>query len=269
MRIIVPRVDRESILTADMSARLRELGFTGVETLDWWERVRVGDIDVWALPFYGEQPTDSSVLHPDVRNSGNTYFIQTPTFSAAFLADSGRDNAGEVRDVAKQARRKIGRPDYLFAGYRGWLTYAVQFLFTSVGRYVLFVPRESWGVRQRIMTSPDEVIDVAELWGAKHVVPYADGGAPWYWEMGLGPRQDGTPLEASGFDPLPERVIQAARNRTEMPGGTLASSVEVLLMRPGDSVTGAETEPRVTQAPGFTWPYADEFVLTDDSRVLG
>ena len=258
MTMIVPRVQRETILAVDMARRLRELGFTDVRELDWWQRTTVGDVEVHALPFHGEQATDGDQLHPDVRNAGNTYFLRTPSFSAAFLADCGRDGAGDAREVAARARREIGSPDLLFAGYRGWLTYPVQHLFTSVARYLLFVPPHLWGVRMRIMTTADEVIDLAEIWGASHVAPYADGGAPWYWEIGLGPRLDGEAEELNGFDPMPERVIHAARNRTEMPGGLLPSVVEVLLVRPGDGIVEAATSPRVVRADGFAWPYAEQ-----------
>jgi hypothetical protein len=63
-RMIVPRVDRETILAVAMESRLHELGFANVQVLDWGATALVGDIEVHALPFYGEQPTDCDVLHP-------------------------------------------------------------------------------------------------------------------------------------------------------------------------------------------------------------
>jgi L-ascorbate metabolism protein UlaG (beta-lactamase superfamily) len=268
-RMIVPRVERETILTVAMATRLRELGFTDVVELDWWQSVRVGDVEVVALPFYGEQATDAERLHPDIRNHGNTYFIRTPSFSAAFVADSGRDGLGDVRQVAARARREVGSPDVLFAGYRGWLTYPVQLLFTSVARYLLFVPRHLWGVRQRLMTTADEAVDLAEIWGAPTVVPYADGGAPWYWRMGLGPRLDEDAPEAHYFDPLPERVLDAAHNRTEMPGGLLGSPIRVVLLRPGDSISDVASSLTVTRVDGCTWPYRERFSTTELAGMPG
>lgn len=268
-RVIVPRVERETIMTVGMAERLRELGFTDVVELDWWESVRVGDIDVVALPFHGEQATDSEQLHPGIRNHGNTYFVRTPGFSAAFLADSGRDGSGDVREVAARARREVGTPDVLFTGYRGWLTYPVQLLFTSVARSILLVPRHLWGVRQRLMTTADEAIDVAETWGAATVVPYADGGAPWYWRIGLGPRLDELVQEANGFDPLPERVIVAARNRTEMPCGLLGSPVRVALLRPGDSIRRVSSGRDVVRVPGHAWPFREQVPTVELAGMLG
>jgi hypothetical protein len=121
----------------------------------------------------------------------------------------------------------------------------------------------------RIMTTADEVIDLAEIWGAAHVVPYADGGAPWYWEIGLGPRLDGEVQEANGFDPLPERVVQAARSRTEMPGGLLASAVGVLLTRPGDGIDVGGERPAIVRAEGFSWPYLQELETAAVLPMLG
>jgi L-ascorbate metabolism protein UlaG (beta-lactamase superfamily) len=256
-RVVVPRVDRETLLAVAMEQRLRELGFEKVDVLDWWQRTTVGDIEVYALPFHGEQPTDGDVLHPEVRNQGNVYLVRTPSFSAAFLADSGRDGRGDVRAVAAEARARFGPVDLVFSGYRGWLTYPVQFLFTSVAPYILLVPSDQWGVRQRIMTTADEAVDVAEAWGGRYLVPYADGGAPWFWQVGLGPRLDEKAVEATGFDPFPERVVQAARNRTEMPGGMLGSAVEVLLLRPGDSVVNPAGAPEVIRVEGHRWPYPE------------
>jgi L-ascorbate metabolism protein UlaG (beta-lactamase superfamily) len=255
-RIIVPLVERETLLSVDMVLRLRQLGFLNITALPWGTSTQVGDIEVRALPFYGEQPTDGPVLHPSIRNVGNTYLIRTPDFSAVFLADSGRDSQGDVRDLATQARANFGSVDVVFCGYRGWSLYPPHYLYSSVPQYLLFVPPLQWGVRQQIMARSDEAIDVAERWGAKYLIPYSDGGAPWHWELGLGPRLDGEGIEMPEFDPFPERVIDAARNRTQSPTlETLSSAVRVVILRPGDSLDDVGGEPRFLRVPGHNWPY--------------
>lgn len=268
-RIVIPKLERETFLSVRMYERLHELGFDDVTELGWWDSVQVKDIEVTALPFYGEQPTDGSRLHPDIRNAGNTYFIRTPRCSAAFLADSGRDGAGDVRQVAARARRDLGSPDYLFVGYRGWLMYPVQLLSSSVARYLPFVPPESWGVRQRIMTTADEAVDIAEIWGAPHLVPYADGGAPWFWQNGLGPRLDEAASENPVFDPFPERVIVAAATRTKTDSGVHRSTVNVVLMRPGDSIVSGGPQPQLERMRGFAWPYGEGTAPVADAAYLG
>jgi L-ascorbate metabolism protein UlaG (beta-lactamase superfamily) len=254
-RVIVPRVERETLL--------QELGFTDVTELEWGHGARVGDIEVQALPFYGEQPTETEVLHPEVRNAGNTYFVRTPTFSAAFLADSRRDGRGDIKQVAAETRLRLGAADVVFSGYRGWVTYPAQLLFSSVARFLLFVPPHLWGVRQQLMSSPEEAVDIAECWGARYLAPYADGGAPWHWQMGLGPRLDDDAAEVRGFDPFPERVIEAALYRTCAPDGAiLPSTARPFLLHPGDSLLDVSAVPRVFRLARHTWPYEDAHQLT-------
>ena len=262
-RIIVPYVERETLLAVAMSERLGQLGFTRVHVLEWGQSTAVGDVEIHALPFYGEQPTDGEVLHPTVRNAGNTYLVRTPTLSALFLADSGRDGQGDVKEVASRGRAHFGPVDIVFAGYRGWLTYPVQHLMSSVARFLLFVPPGLWNVRQKIMTDADDAIDVAERWGARFVAGYADGGAPWYWQVGLGPRlDDEAPHELSPFDPYPEWLGVRARMRSQAPDGTpLSSPVRPLLLRPGDSLRNVTTAPITIRIPGHTWPYAEQRIL--------
>jgi L-ascorbate metabolism protein UlaG (beta-lactamase superfamily) len=258
--VLVPRVERETLFAVAMGRRLRELGHRAVVEVVPGDHLRVGDVDVDVLPFHGEQPTDGAVLHPDVRNVGVTYVVRTPALSVALVADSGRDRAGDVRDVATAARRELGPVDVVFAGYRGWETYPVQLLQSSVARYLLVVPPELWAARQRIMDDAHDALDVAERWGARVLVPYADGGAPWFWEIGLGPRLDEQPLERVGVDPFPERVADAAAARSFTPDGArVASPVRVVLLRPHDALTGwdAAGAPVVARPARNGWPYAE------------
>jgi L-ascorbate metabolism protein UlaG (beta-lactamase superfamily) len=249
--VVVPRVERETILTVAMGRRLRELGFVDVREVDPGDRLRFGDMDVFALPFLGEQPTAGRVLHPEIRNAGCTYVIRTPDTSAAFLADSGRDASGDVRDVAACYRAGEGPVDIVFCGYRGWTTYPLQLLSSSVARYGLFVPPELWAVKQQLMCDVEAAIDVAERFGARVLVPYADGGAPWHWDLGLGPRLDGSGHETPDFDPFPERVVRAAGKRA---GGS-PPPVLVQLLRPCDSLADPHGYGDPVRVRGHCWPY--------------
>lgn len=242
--IHVPAVARESLLAVDMAARLRELGFRRVHTLGWHGELRIGELRVVALPFPGEQPTQGDVLHPEVRNQGNLYLVEAGGRRYAITADAGRDRTGDVEGVALEARRRWGDVDTLFGGYRSWTLYPVRYLFTSVARYALFVPPDQRGARQRIMCDAGDLLDVAERWRARRVVPYADGGAPWYWELGLGPRLDGRTNADPDFDPPPEHVAELAAARPGAP--------EVTVLRPGAALTA---QGDVLSHPGATWPY--------------
>ena len=263
--MIVPRVPRESILSLQMADRLSELGFNRITELDWWSTVKVGDISISAAPFYGEQPTVDDQLYPEIRNNGNCYVIRSPRVSCAMVADCGRDREGSVVRVALEACRRWGPIDVLFSGFRGWNLYPIQYFESSVRQYLLFVPPALFGVRQCIMNNVDEAVDTAEAWHARHLVPYADGGAPWFSDIGLGPRFGATGVdregEWSGFDALPERCLEAVRKRsTPVPGVVAGSAVSALLLRPGDGLSWSKKKPGLVRPEKHRWPW--EEVLT-------
>ena len=256
-RLIVPEVPKETLLSIDMVRRARELGFTKCESLPWYKSTRVGEIEVHSLPFYGEQPTDSISLHPDIRNVGNTYVLRTPRFSLALVSDTGRDGNGDMKDVAALWHQRNGPVDAVLSGYRGWITYPVQLLFSSVARYILFVPPCLWGARMRLMNGVDDAVDVAERWGARYFIPYGDGGAPWHWSIGLGPNLETKEGEHPDFDPFPERAIDAAKCRVRRAGVVCGSAVETLLLHPGDSIRALPGPLNVVRAPGFAWSFGE------------
>ena len=257
--IVVPDVPRESILAIDMAYRLRELGFEQVRVLRWFEETTVGDYRIVALPFYGEQPISDGALTTQPRNAGNTYLVESPASRFAFVADAGRDPCGDIRNVAAEACAKYGAIDVLFGGYRSWSLYPVQYPMTSVPFNLLFVPRSSWAVRQTIMNDADALLDTAERWHARHVVPYADGGAPWHWQLELGPRLDQPSNSVNPhFDPRPEAVERAAEARSSAGPDLVPSPTRCVLMRPGESLAlGGEDPAVVTANEGHRWPYVD------------
>ena len=254
--IIVPRTPVESLLSIDMEARLVEVGFKHVIPLGWHETHQIGALRVIALPFYGEQPSTGEVLCPAVRNEGNLYLVEGGDHRYAFTADGGRDSRGSTEEVAAHARRTYGPADVLFGGYRSFALYPIQFLGSSVPCNLLFVPSRLWAARQTLMNDPDDLLDAAERWQATTVVPYADGGAPWYWEEGLGPRLDGTGAENAHFDPRPEAVVRAAARRSSHCDLYVPSSARVQVMRPGESLSlESRGRPRIIVNEGHRWPF--------------
>ncbi len=257
--LFVPAVERESILATDLARRLREVGFTRVRALDWWETATVGDLRLEALPFFGEQPSSIAVVDPKLRNVGNTWIVRTPRLSAALLADTGRDGQGSMAGAALEARRRFGPVDLVFGGMRGFSLAPLFLPFTTLDAMFVNVPRELVGVRQQLMHDAADLVEVSEVLGARAVVPYADGGAPWYWREGMGPAYAGYPAypgqtEAATVDveqprsaPFPERLAEAAR----------AGEARVcpLVLRPGDLVRAHRGGVRVGAVEGFAWPY--------------
>jgi hypothetical protein len=241
------------------------VGFTKVRAVKWWETVRIGDITLHAMPFYGEQASSIALVDPTLRNVGNTWLVQTGSVSAALLADTGRDPAGSMQDVALEARRRWGRADVVFGGMRGFALCPLMLTFTTLDAMFVNVPIELLGVRQRLMNDPADLLAVTEVFGAKFAVPYADGGAPWYYREGMGPAYEGYPAYPGEKDaptedaedpdsaPFPERLTDVAEARYGS-----EPLIENLLLRPGDLVRWKKSGPEVGRIEGFAWPYDED-----------
>jgi hypothetical protein len=120
--IIVPAVPRGSITCEDMAARLRSLGFRHVFAPEWnSDPIQIGDIEVYPLPFYGEQPLVpefNEPKHPDLRNWGNTYVLRTPYYSSWFLIDAGTDPMGSMTQVAETVQQRFGSIDWVLSNFQ-------------------------------------------------------------------------------------------------------------------------------------------------------
>lgn len=248
--VFVPRVERESLFSTDCALRLEQLGFTNVQAMAWHSSRRVGALSVHALPFYGEQPTSGDGLYPGLFNEGATWVVRGPSSSAAFFADSGTDVRGSMADVCSLAVRG-GPIDTLFCGVRGFQLEPIFFGFSTLDAFLVNVPLDLLTAPQRLMADAREALDFAKRLGARTLVPCADGGAPWYWREGMGPKYPGfpgAPVEGASTmdenpdaDPYPERVLEARR-----PG-----DVRVEVLRPGSALTALGATP----LEGFRWPF--------------
>jgi L-ascorbate metabolism protein UlaG (beta-lactamase superfamily) len=208
--ILVPKVTREDLLSLDLVYRLGQLGFTNVKHLAWGETAHLGTFEVTAVPFHGEQPLGSGA-RPDrsERMLGNGYRVASARgLSALILADSGADAWAGAAEAARRIRDICGQTDIVFANHRRWRIYPPQYLTTSVPEFLCFVPDSELAIPQQIMYSPEDLWSVAETLGARHVIPYAMGGAAWFEEIGLGvdnlnPHRgsafEGGPLDLANF----------------------------------------------------------------------
>ncbi|MDD5035335.1 MAG: MBL fold metallo-hydrolase [Methylococcaceae bacterium] len=254
--IYVPYVERESLLAVDMCARLRELGFGHVTALHWGQEVQIGPHRVKACPFYGEQPSDREVFHPEARNAGNVYVVDSQGRRVALVADAGRDPTGDCRQLAERECGEVGPVDTVLGGYRAWRLHPVQYLPTSVARYLLFVPPEQWDRRLQVMNDADDLLETAVRWGARRVIPYANGGAPWYWDLGLGP---GLNASDSDFDPDLHAIAKACEARRREGKGI----PQVVALHPGEQLhfgEGGKEAVRV-RVEDHIWPFFDHTAL--------
>ena len=185
--VIVPRVPRPSLLSPNaMEATLRLCG-QRVEAPGWHDRLRIGDIEIEILPFYGEQPLRDADTLDDrtvegLRNWGNCYRLTTPQFSVLALIDSGIDQAGSMVDVVAESCARDGAPDFL-------LTSLPRFycpFFMGLPHYFLSLPFDCLArLHERyrahrlpsVTPGPDGVVDICQAAQARYYLPYGNGFA--------------------------------------------------------------------------------------------
>jgi Beta-lactamase superfamily domain len=120
--IVVPKVPQGTMTCEDMAARLTSLGFENVIAVDWYaEPIRVGDIDIHVLPFYGEQPLVPEYdrpKYPELRNWGNTYLLNTEYYTSWFLIDAGSEPTNSMVEVAEYVKQKFGSVDHIISNFQ-------------------------------------------------------------------------------------------------------------------------------------------------------
>ncbi|WP_348630840.1 MBL fold metallo-hydrolase [Mesorhizobium sp. M4B.F.Ca.ET.203.01.1.1] len=254
-QFLIPMVERETPLTLDLSHRLRQLGFDNVRQMRWGESYSVGRFEIVALPFHGEQPLGGhAIAERDDRMVGNIYLVKPAGGpSCLLLADSGSDPWGSAVGVARHVRRDHGRVDFLFGNHRRWRLFPPQYLISSVPHYLCYIPDAELQVPQQIMLDADGLWSIADIIGAKRVVPYAMGGARWYAELGLGPdpmMETSSSAFYAGLDEL---------ERTDDEDTVITSSARPLKLAAGQGATGLA---RKWWATGVSKPGARQFGKT-------
>ena len=181
--IIVPRVPRASILTPQICVELTQLGFRNVIEKDWYSSsLKIEDIEIFAFPFYGEQPLRfEHPRHPMLRNWGNSYAFVTPDFSAWCLIDSGADAEGSMVDVAHLVQRRLGNVDVVLANLHEFYVGVGRcnpFYTTGAGEYWLSLTADQMArfpelCQHQITLGTKGVSEICAIVGAKTFLPYA------------------------------------------------------------------------------------------------
>ncbi len=188
--IVVPKVPRNSITCEDMEGRLKSLGFTNVRAVDWYsEAITIGDMEINVLPFYGEQtivPEHDRFIHPDLRNWGNTYLINTLDYSSWFLVDAGQEPGASMLDVAEEVRQKFGKVDSIISNFQALSYNSIGTDLSSWGIDIvgnLLTNPQIFSVTNKtegsyIATlSPKGVAQICAIVEAQSCLPYADSWA--------------------------------------------------------------------------------------------
>jgi hypothetical protein len=180
--VVVPPVPRASLLAPnDMLRMLRMFGQNVIAPV-WGSSLRIGDIRVDVLPFFGEQPVreGDGPHHPDLRNWGNCYRFTTPDFTAIALIDSGVDPLGDMADVVHASRDESGPADFVLSSlprfhcpfFFGLPQYYLTLPFARLrSLYDLYVD----GTLPSVTPGPDGIVDVCRAGRPRYYLPYGNG----------------------------------------------------------------------------------------------
>lgn len=179
--VYVPRVPKVNLLTpTPLYESLKASGING-QIADWDTTIKIGDIEIDILPFFGEQPSREEWGVPkDVRNWGNCFRVTTPQFSVLILVDSGIDPLGDVREAVAASTRKRGQPSALLACGR---TFFCPF-FGGLSNFFGAIPFSSLTELYRqyeaktlpsVTAGSKGLAEACAASGAAHFLPYANG----------------------------------------------------------------------------------------------
>ena len=201
--VLVPHVPTPSLLTAETFAEaIRAVGLNPLER-PWGATVRVGDIEIDVLPFFGEQPTrEAPGPEPLLRNWGNCYRFNTEDYSAILLSDSGADPLGSMLDAIAQSIAMRGPADVVLSCLReftcpffgGLVDYWATLPF---GRVRQLYEALLAGVLPYVTAGVEGVADICEAASARYFLPYAHGfqrECQPITDVGLGERSEAESL---------------------------------------------------------------------------
>ena len=161
--VIVPACPDERPYQVDLAAAVRFLGFTDVRELAAWEATKVGDVQVTAVPFDGE---DWGLTLPKC-----TYVVSGPRGAVYLSADSAAMPA-----VWPELRRRFTL-DVAFMGISGCEEPLVAPPRFGYGEfYALWLPHARRNEWQRLCAGPREAADAVRALQPRYYFGYAAGG---------------------------------------------------------------------------------------------
>jgi hypothetical protein len=146
-----------------MVQALEWLGFTDIRQLDLWETIKIGDIEMVAVPFHGEQD------EPDAEIDHYTYVFRMPGLSVYGGVDAYRDTYGEMQPALDRVRREWA-PDLAFLPISR-MTYAWRH--GGVNGFCRAVDTDLLDQWFQYTAGTEQAIDWVRALGVRRVVPYA------------------------------------------------------------------------------------------------
>ena len=161
--IVIPRVHRPTAFNPPMVQTLEWLGFSDIRQLDLWETIKIGEIEMVAVPFHGEQD------EPDAEIDHYTYVFRMPGLSVYGGVDAYRDTYGEMLPALDRVRREWA-PDLAFLPISR-MTYAWRH--GGVNGFCRAVDTDLLDQWFQYTAGTEQAIDWVRALGVRRVVPYA------------------------------------------------------------------------------------------------
>ncbi|MGH9202690.1 MAG: MBL fold metallo-hydrolase, partial [Vicinamibacterales bacterium] len=146
-----------------MVQALRWLGFSDIRELDVWDTIKIGDIEMTAVPFHGEQD------EPDAEIDHYTYVFRTQGLSVYGGVDAYRDTYGDMLPALERVRRDTA-PDLAFLPISR-MTYRWQY--GGVNGFCRYVDTDLLDQSFQYTAGAEQAIQWAQTLGVRRVVPYA------------------------------------------------------------------------------------------------
>ena len=225
--VIVPRVPAPSLLADDARAQLELAGQAAIAP-EWCTSLRIDDVEIDVLPFYGEQPTRDLPLPFPLRNWGNCYRFNTAEWSAVVLVDSGTDAEGTMTDAIRRSVATRGPIDIVLSCCDEF----PEAINPGLPHYLLTIPfdhlRRYARRRASITSGPRGLAEICEAAQARWFLPYAHG----FDALGK------EPISGENTTSEAELAAAVARALAERGAGT-----EVLGWSPGDYMVWKNNRP--------------------------
>ena len=161
--IVIPRVQNPTAFNPPMVQALRWLGFSDIRELDVWDTISIGDIEMTAVPFHGEQD------EPDAEIDHYTYVFRTQGLCVYGGVDAYRDTYGDMLPALERVRRE-SKPDLAFLPISR-MTY--QWRFGGVNGFCRAVDTDLLDQSFQYTAGAEQAIQWAQTLGVRRVVPYA------------------------------------------------------------------------------------------------
>jgi L-ascorbate metabolism protein UlaG (beta-lactamase superfamily) len=161
--IVIPRIHRPTAFNPPMVPALRALGFNEIRELDVWETTTVGDVQMMAVPFHGEQD------EPDAEIDHYTYVFRAGGLTLYGGVDAYRDTYGEMRPALERVRREWA-PDVAFLPISR-MTY--EWRHGGVNGFCRYVDTERLEQSFQYTAGPEQALEWALALGVRRVIPYA------------------------------------------------------------------------------------------------